>query len=250
MSFVGFLQEPDEAQTDMARSRAPQSNRLLKALSPRDWNLISPHLVLTPLKVRDEFERPNRVIEEVCFPETGIASVVAEHRGGRRIEIGIVGCEGVTGSAVVLGSDRTPHSTYMQVAGEGYRLPASTLRELLSKSPALQGLLLKYVQALMVQTAHTAIANARATLSERLARWLLMAHDRVPGNDLALTHEFLSLMLAVRRPGVTEALKSLEDAGLIECARGQITVLDRKAIEKHAGSYYGVPEVEYRRLMR
>jgi CRP-like cAMP-binding protein len=207
-------------------------------------------LLLTSLKVRDVFERPNRPIEEVCFPETGIASVVAEHPGGRRIEIGIVGCEGVTGSAVVLGSDRTPHSTYMQVAGEGYRLPVSKLRELISKSAALHGILLKFVQAFMVQTAHTAIANARATLSERLARWLLMAHDRVPGDDLALTHEFLSLMLAVRRPGVTEALKSLEDAGLIQCARGQITLLDRKGIEKIAGSYYGVPEAEYRRLMR
>jgi len=234
----------------MASPRAPQTNRLLKTLSPRDWNLVSPHLMLTSLKLREEFERPNKPIEEVCFPETGIASVVAEHPGGRRIEIGIVGCEGVTGSAVVLGSDRTPHSTYMQVAGEGYRLPVSKLRELISKSAALQGILLKYVQAFMVQTAHTAIANARATLSERLARWLLMAHDRVPGNDLALTHEFLSLMLAVRRPGVTEALKSLEDAGLIQCARGLITLLDRKGIEKIAGSYYGVPEAEYRRLMR
>jgi CRP-like cAMP-binding protein len=212
-------------------------------------NLISPHLVQTPLNVRDTFERSNRRIEDVCFPETGIASVIAEHPGGRRIEIGLIGCEGMTGSAVVLGTDRTPHVTYIQVAGEGYRLPVPRLRELVAKSPTLRGLLLKFVQAFMVQTAHTAIANARGTLTERLARWLLMAHDRIPGDELALTHEFLSLMMAVRRPGVTEALQSLEDAGLIECGRGQITVLDRKGIEKIAGSYYGVPETEYRRLM-
>jgi CRP-like cAMP-binding protein len=94
------------------------------------------------------------------------------------------------------------------------------------------------------------IANARATLIERLARWLLMAHDRVAGNVLNLTHEFLSLMMAVRRAGVTEALQSLEDRKLIECGRGTITVLDRKGIEKIAGHFYGVPEAEYRRLIR
>jgi CRP-like cAMP-binding protein len=231
-------------------ARKPRGNRLLRALSRADLNLISPHLVQTPLNVRDSFERANKRIEEVCFPETGIASVIAEQPGGRRIEIGLIGCEGMTGSAVVLGTDRTPHVTYIQVAGEGYRLPVPKLRELIAKSPKFRDLLLKFVQAFMVQTAHTAIANARGTLTERLARWLLMAHDRVPGNELALTHEFLSLMMAVRRPGVTEALQSLESAGLIQCARSRITVLDRKGIEKVAGTFYGVPEAEYLRLMR
>ena len=232
-----------------AAGRPPKGNRLLQALPKGQLGLLAPHLVLTPLHLRDTFERPNRPIEEVCFPVTGIVSVVAEHPKGRRIEIGLVGCEGVTGSAVILGSDSTPHATYIQVAGEGYRLPVAKLRELLANSPAFQALLLKYVQTFMVQTAHTAIASARATLTERLARWLLMAHDRTSGNVLSLTHEFLALMLAVRRPGVTEALQSLEDTGLIQCTRGQIIVLDRKAIEKRAGPYYGVPEAEYRRLM-
>src|SRR6185437_6524795 len=109
-------------------------------------------------------------------------------------------------------------------------LPVARLRDVVTKSVTLHSLLLKYVQAFMVQTAHTAIANARGTLTERLARWLLMAHDRVPDDDLKLTHEFLSLMMAVRRPGVTEALQTLEDAGLIQCGRSRITVLDRKGI--------------------
>jgi CRP-like cAMP-binding protein len=110
--------------------------------------------------------------------------------------------------------------------------------------------LMRYVQAFMVQTAHTAIANARGTLTERLTRWLLMAHDRVPADKLALTHEFLSLMLAVRRPGVTEALQSLEDRNLIACGWREITVLNRKGLEKLAGHFYGIPEAEYRRLRR
>jgi CRP-like cAMP-binding protein len=232
------------------RLRSPRRNRLLQALSGADLNLILPHLVQTPLNVRDTFERPNKPIENVCFPETGIVSVIAVHPGGRRIEIGLVGCEGMTGSAVVLGTNRTPHETYIQVAGEGYRMSVTKLREVMANSPTLQAVLLKFVQAFMVQTAHTAIANARGTLTQRLARWLLMAHDRVPSDEIALTHEFLSLMLAVRRPGVTEALQSLEAARLIKCARSLITVLDREGIERIAGSYYGVPETEYRRLMR
>lgn len=208
------------------------------------------HLSQGLFKVRDSFERPNKRIERVYFPETGIASVVAVHPDGRRIEIGIVGCEGMTGSAVVLGGDRSPHSSYVQVAGDGYSLPVATLRQAMAQSPSLRGLFLKYVQVFMVQTAHTAIANARATLVERLARWLLMAHDRVTGNVLNLTHEFLSLMMAVRRAGVTEALQSLENRKLIACGWRQITILDRKGIEKIAGHFYGTPEAEYRRLMR
>ena len=241
---------PLEKEDGQAPPPGLRRNRLLQALARADLELIAPHLVRTVLNVRDSFERANKPIDAVCFPVTGIASVVAEHPNGRRIEIGLIGCEGMTGSAVVLGGNSTPHETYVQVAGEGYRLAAGKLRELMAKRIAMQRVLLKYVQAFMVQTSHTAIANARATLSQRLARWLLMAHDRVANDELALTHEFLSLMLAVRRPGVTEALRLLEDAGLIHSVRGKITVLDRKGIEKLAGSYYGIPETEYRRLMR
>lgn len=129
-------------------------------------------------------------------------------------------------------------------------MPAAALREAMRQSSSLRAVLMKYVQAFMVQTAHTAIANARATLVERLARWLLMAHDRVRGNALNLTHEFLSLMMAVRRAGVTEALQALEGRNLIVCGRREITLLNRKGIEKIAGHFYGTPEAEYRRLMR
>jgi CRP-like cAMP-binding protein len=117
-------------------------------------------------------------------------------------------------------------------------------------SKSLHGLLLRYVHAFTVQTAHTAISNARAMIDERLSRWILMAHDRIDGNTLALTHEFLALMLGVRRPGVTEALQSLSNQGLIETHRGEIVILDRQGIERKAGKFYGVPEAEYHRLIR
>jgi CRP-like cAMP-binding protein len=184
----------------------------------------------------------------VFFMETGIASVVGKQPSGAVAEIGLVGYEGMSGTAIVLGTDRSPHSTYIQVKGTGHRLAASDLQKAMGESRSMQTVLLKFAQAFAIQTAHTAIANARAKLHERLARWLLMAHDRVPGDVLPLTHEFLSLMLAVRRAGVTEAINVLKQGALIEAHRAEIRVLNRKGLEKIAGSFYGVPETEYRRL--
>jgi CRP-like cAMP-binding protein len=137
----------------------------------------------------------------------------------------------------------------MQVAGEGQRISAGKLRQAMHKIPSLRGLFLKYVQAFMMQTAHTAVANGRAKLDARLARWILMAHDRLDGRKLPLTHEFLSLMLGVRRAGVTDTLAVLEDQKLIRALRGEIQVLDRKGIENAATGSYGIPEAEYKRLI-
>jgi CRP-like cAMP-binding protein len=137
----------------------------------------------------------------------------------------------------------------MQAAGHGQRISTVDLRTAMQGSASLQGSFLKYVQVFMVQTAHTAIANARTKLDERLARWILMAHDRIDDKSLPLTHEFLSLMLGVRRAGVTEALHALKARKLIGSARGAVVVLNRKGIERMAGAAYGAPEAEYRRLI-
>ena len=233
----------------LAVSSSPHRNRLLASLSPGDLGLMQPHLEPVSLKLRHDLEKPNRRIDDVYFMDSGIASVVAVQSNQTRVEVGLVGCEGMTGTSVVLGSDRSPHSTYIQVAGEAQRIAAGELRKAIKASESLHGLLLKYVQAFMVQTAHTAIANARARLDARLARWILMAHDRVRANKLPLTHEFLALMLGVRRAGVTEALHSLSSRKLIDPGRGQIVVLNRKGIERSAGGAYGQPEAEYRRLI-
>jgi hypothetical protein len=149
----------------------------------------------------------------------------------------------MSGIAVVLGGNQSPHATYVQVAGEGQRITAKELRNAMSASGTLHALLLKYVQVFMVQTAHTAIANARAHIDQRLARWILMAHDRTGENTLPLTHEFLALMLGVRRAGVTEALQSLKRQKLIHNGRNEITLLNRKLIERMAGNSYGVIDV-------
>ena len=230
-------------------SRFAKGNRLLHSLTASDLALLKPNLISVQLPIREELEKPKKPIENVYFFEQGIASVVAVHPQGVRVEIGIIGCEGMSGLAVVLGSDRSPHSTYMQAAGEAMYISADALRQAMGKSGNLRLHFLKYFQAFAVQTAHTAVANAKANVEQRLARWLIMSHDRVPGDNLNLTHEFLGLMLAVRRAGVTEALQALKRRGCIDTSRRQIMLVDRKRLEQVAGPFYGAPETEYRRLL-
>jgi CRP-like cAMP-binding protein len=232
-------------------SSAPIRNRLLAALASNDIEVLHPDLERRSLPVRYTIEEPNLPIQYVYFPDAGVASVVALNAvdDGREIEIGIIGREGATGAAVIMGSDRSPHSTYMQIAGEGHRIAAPKFRRALNRSASMRGIFLKSVQAFNIQTSHTAIANARANLEQRLARWLLMAHDRVDADEMPLTHEFLSLMLAVRRPGVTDGLQSFKRKNLLKHARGKITILDREGIEKMSNGFYGVPESELERLM-
>jgi CRP-like cAMP-binding protein len=233
----------------MALSSNSFRNHLLIALSPDDSSILAPFLEPVGLDLYYEMEKPSTPIESVYFMESGIASVVAVLEGRTRIEVGLIGREGMTGAAVVLDGGSSPHETYIQVAGEGQRISAKALRGAMTKSETLTSLLLKFAQAFMVQTAHTAIANARGKIEQRLARWLLMAHDRIDGDELPLTHEFLALMLGVRRSGVTESVASLERQGMIRTHRGRITVTSRRFLEKRAAGFYGVPEAELRRLI-
>lgn len=225
------------------------ANKLLASLADGDFALLKPHLESVTLGLRKNLERPNRRIDAVYFPEAGFASVVAVQSSGKEVEVGLIGREGMTGLPIVFGDNRSPHATYIQAPGAGQCMPANDLRKAFQTSPSLRDSLLKFAQAFGVQTSHTAVCNAQFKLDVRLARWLLMAHDRIGEDTLPLTHEFLALMLAVRRPGVTEALHALRKQGLISYGRGIITVGDRKGLERKAGAAYGVPEAEYRRLI-
>jgi CRP-like cAMP-binding protein len=224
------------------------TNTLLSSLSTSDFDLLAPHLEALTLGLRKTLEKPNQRIEDVYFPETGFASVVAVQRNGKEVEVGLIGREGMTGLPM-LGNHRSPHAIYIQAPGKGHSIPATQLRQAMQESLSLRDSLLKFVQAFGVQTSHTAICNAQSKLDERLARWLLMAQDRIQSDILPLTHEFLSLMLGVRRPGVTVALNALRERGLISYRRGEITIKDRKGVARVAGESYGTPESEYRRLI-
>jgi CRP-like cAMP-binding protein len=224
------------------------SNRLLARLSREDLALLEPHLHPVTLGLRKQLEARNRRVETVYFIEEGIASVVAENAGHSGIEVGLVGRDGMTGIGVVLGVERAAHVTFMQVAGAGVSMRADALRAAMEQSRSLHRTLTRYAYAFFVQTSHTALANGRSKVEERLARWLLMAHDRVDGDELPLTHEFLAIMLGVRRSGVTTALSVLKDAGLIDYRRGSIRVIDREALKRAASGTYGRPEAEYEKL--
>ena len=228
---------------------ATSGNRLLASLSTEDFDLLKPHLQSLTLGIRKSLGRPNRRIEAAYFPEAGFASVVAIQPNGKQAEVGLIGREGMTGLPIVLGDDRSPHATYIQASGTGQSIEAEELRRATKTSPTLRDSLLKFVQAFSVQTTHTAICNVQSKLEVRLARWLLMAHDRIGDDTLPITHEFLSLMLGSRRAGVTEGLLALREQGLIAYGRGLIHVEDRKGMERKAGAAYGVPEAEYRRLI-
>jgi CRP-like cAMP-binding protein len=234
---------------DAAPLRAGMRNQLVARMSAQDWDLLAPQLEPVSLKERQVIEVPGKPISHVHFIEIGVVSVVAVNAEDHRIEVGVIGNEGMTGVPLIMGDTKAQHSAYMQIPGNGYRIPAGAFAEALRKSASLQSLMLKSAQAFMIQTAHTALANGRAKLEERLARWLLMAHDRMDTDAVPLTHEFLAVMLGVRRAGVTVALHSFEQRGFIAMRRGQLTLINRAGIEQVAGSFYGMPEAELKRLM-
>lgn len=224
-------------------------NRVLLNLTAADLRLLEPHLEFVEIPVRYKIETPNKPISHVYFVENGIVSLVTMGPQRLPIEVAVVGYEGLTGVSVVLGGDRSPLDTYVQVAGEAHRIPIGALHQLISQNPALAATLNRYSQVFLTQIAQTALANGRAKLEERLARWLLMAQDRMQFDELQLTHEFLALMLAVRRPGVTNALASLKEQGLVKVRRGRILIMNRDGLLDIAGKFYGVPEAELLRLL-
>ncbi len=214
------------------------ANRILARLPREDFDLLEPSLEALDLPVKKMLETRKRKIDHVYFIEFGFASVVAEGGSKPSIEIGLIGREGMTGLSVVLGSDRAAHETFIQAAGTGLRISAKNLRDADSRSISLHRAMLRYALSYLLQTTSTALANGRSNMEERLARWLLMAQDRLEDDEVPLTHEFLSLMLGTYRPGVTKAIQVLEREGLIVARRGGIRIVDRKGLEKRSSGTY------------
>nr|WP_245277928.1 Crp/Fnr family transcriptional regulator [Rhizobium leguminosarum] len=160
------------------------------------------------------------------------------------------GRDGFSPVQAAVGSDTSPHEVIMQAAGSGHRIALAAFLRALEESPPFAHLLACYSQALAIQVTFTALSNATHNIEERLARWLLMCHDRMDGNQLVLTHDYIAIMLAVRRPSVTTALHILEGNHFIRSERGRIIIRDRPAMEDFAHDAYGKPEEEYRRLLR
>jgi len=224
-------------------------NRLLSSLAPADFEHLAPHLEAVELPRLFALATPDQITDYSYFLETGIGSIVAELSSGQKAEIGIFGNEGMAPTSLVMHAPSAPYSIFMQVGGAGFRIQSVRLSHAIEECFGLRSLLLRFAQVMAVQASFTALSNATHHIEERLARWVLMCHDRSEGDTIALTHEFLSIMLAVRRQSVTTALHILEGRHLITAGRNRLIVRDRKGLEEFAGAAYGPPEEEYRRLI-
>ncbi|WP_336512376.1 Crp/Fnr family transcriptional regulator [Roseomonas marmotae] len=193
--------------------------------------------------------RPHEPIEAVFSPLEGWCSFLILLEDGRSAEVGVAGAEGMIGLPLLLGSDRSGVEAMVQASGTLLQLGAAAFLEALERSPALKRLLLRYALAFQQQVAQTAACNGHHALDQRLARWLLVAHDRVKGDDFPMTQEFLAMMLCVHRPGVTVAARLFQQAGLIRYSRGHITVTDREGLEAASCECHRAVRQQYDHLL-
>ena len=192
----------------------------------------------------------NAPVEHVYFPESGIASIVSHLPHSGPTEVGIFGRDGMSATCLLLGVDTSPLETFVQIdEATALRIDAGRFLDVVAESRSLHAILMRYIQCFIMQVTHCAVSNAHHPVEVRLARWLLMCHDRTDGDELRLTHEFMAMMIGSRRSGVTVALHVLEGARMIVSQRSRVTIIDRPRLEDFAGEAYGPPEAEYRRLV-
>lgn len=223
-------------------------NALLQALPLPALEELAPYLERATLKRKQVLHERNLPVTHAYFIERGLASLMAKAEDQCLLEVGTLGRQDFVGVPIVLGTTRTPHRCVVQVAGEAWRISADDLQDALVQIPVLRRVLFGYVQAASVQSAQLAVCNTRHGLRQRLARWLLFAHDRVEGDEIALTHQFLGRALGVRRAGVTTAMGRLEEAGMIHRGRGRIMIIDRARLEHEVCDCYRAISSEYKRI--
>jgi CRP-like cAMP-binding protein len=224
-------------------------NLLLMSLPPEEFAVLQPNLEWMEMPLRQRLSEADERLEYAYFPATGYCSIIAINPQDVRVEAGIIGREGFLGAPLVLRVDHSPYEIIIQADLRALRIPRARFQQALKQCPELNAQLLRYIHIFTLQTAHTSLANAHYKIEERLARWLLMCHDRADSNELTMTHEFLSLMLAVRRSGITDALHELEGKRMIRSTRGRVKILNRPRLEQAARGAYGIPEAEYERLI-
>jgi CRP-like cAMP-binding protein len=215
-------------------------NLLLAALPRKSYAELLPRLTPVVLTFGDVLYEPGQPIDQVYFPCDSMVSLLTLVEDHLALEVGLVGLEGVVGSPLALGIDRSPVRALVQGGGSAMRMGAGSFRSALRRDPPLQRGLLRYVHALMSQVTQTAACNRFHLVEARLARWLLMTRDRMRSNEFRLTQDFLSHMLGVRRVGVTEAAGALQRRKLIEYSRGVIGILDNRGLEAAACSCYRI----------
>ena len=233
---------------------SPRQNHILAALPVERCESLFRHLELVAMPLGYSLYESDRQMQHIYFPTTAIVSLVHVMEDGASTAIAMVGNEGVVGVPLFMGGKTTPGWATVYSAGHAYRLLPQILIDEFNRvggrrSGALQDVLLRYAQALMTQTSQIAVCNRHHSLQQQLCRWLLMSLDRLPANELIMTQELIATMLGVRREGVTEAARNLQQAGLIEYRRGHITVVDRVGLKAQVCECYAVIKTEFDRLL-
>lgn len=247
--FASAIERSLRHMRDRLPLRRSIRNKLVAGLTEKDFDRIRPHLERIALPQHTRLLEPDAPTEYVYFPESGMVSLILSLERGEVVEVGLVGNEGIVGVLAGLGTSRIAGEAIVQMPGSALRMETDLMRKEMGVNPSIRQMMLRYVQALFCQITQTAACNARHALPKRLARWLMMANDCTQTNEVNLTHDFLSMMLSVRRAGVTTALTVLKDAGIIRTGHGRIHILNRKRLEATACECYGTVKVEYGRLL-
>ena len=232
-----------------AAALSPKANRLLAALPEEEYESLRPGLEFMPLPAGELVYTEYADQRYVYFPVSGVVSVIYITENGEPTEIAVIGNDGLIGVAVLLGGSSTPRRSVVQIGGYAYRVKADTLLEHFHRGGVLQAVLLRFVQSVINQVAQTAVCNRHHTIEQQLSRWLLLSLDRTSSNEVLMTQDLISQMLGVRRSGISEAAKKLQEMGYIEYRRGRIVVLNRKKLEAHACECYGIVRRESDRLL-
>jgi CRP-like cAMP-binding protein len=228
----------------------PQSrNHLLAVIPASEFRELKAHLTTVDLRAKDRLAEPNRAIEAVYFPLDAVLSMAAVDRDGEAVEVGSVGCEGMTGLAVLLGAEQSTSRVVVQVGGRAERMDAAVQQREARHNENFRRLLFLYAQAFITQIAQSTACNRLHAAEQRLARWLLICRDRVGRDEMPITQETMATMLAVRRATVTEAASRLQREGLIRYRRGVVAIMDRPGLEAATCECYGIVREEFDRLL-
>lgn len=230
--------------------RSPACRNALLAMLPNaEYQALEKHLELVPTPFDMVLFERDRPIEYAYFPCSGEHSVLAVMENGAAVEVGTVGYEGFSTIDLLLGSNIASETTVCQIAGESLRMPAEVFQKAVSGETALRRITMRYLYAYLTQVSQSVACNRLHTLDERFARWVLMSHDRIEGNEFHLTQEYLADMLGVHRPSVSVVAKTFQQAGLIKYVRGTLTILDRRGLEEASCECYRVVRKQFARML-
>lgn len=225
-------------------------NKLLGTLPAEDYQRVLSRLTIVPLKFKQILYKQDEVIEHVFFPGGGACSLTKVMQNGQITEIATIGSEGIIGAGVFFGDSQSFGDTIVQVAdGDGFRMTIEAFLAEMDRRGPFYNRVLRYSQALTIQVMQTTVCNGLHSAEQRCCRWLLMTRDRAGSDELALTHEFLAVMLGVRRPTVTLIVHALQQAGLIDTRRGMIQIVDRQRLEAASCECYATVKANFARLL-